>query len=494
MDQMLNKWDVLDFSQWEPHSKQEEIVSDTTRHRLVCAGRRFGKSDVGGHELLPEAMFTRGMAEWLKENDKRREFWIVGPEYSDSEKEFRVLWNNLRRLEVPFDKPGSYNNTETGLMQVSLWGGTFIVHAKSAKFPSTLVGEGLSGVILAEAAKLKESVWTKYLRPPLADFNGWSLHSSTPEGKNWFYDNYKRGQDPKSRDWKSWRCPSWLNPYVYKQKTSSRHVRLLQEILERNRHSKEARDIFELAAQLNLQIDPEILSFMDDLTPEAFEQEVAAGFSDFVGKVFKRFDEDIHVGDFKYNPKWETYACVDYGFTNPNVWLLLQIGPWSEIRVIGEVYERGLTIPDFAAAIKARGLAPQNVLRFYPDPASPGDTAQLEDLLKIPSATNTGGELKPRLDAIRDALLPRPKHLPDDHPEKKPQLQIDRSCVMTIHDMSEYRYPKRKGESAENNSEENPMKKDDHAPEALGRFFKGHFNTPDVEASHASVRKVNMGR
>lgn len=489
----LNKWDVLDFCQWEPHSKQEEIVSNMTRNRVVTAGRRFGKSDIGGHELIPEAFLTHSQRHWLKDNDKRREFWIVGPEYSDSEKEFRVLFNNLRRLQVPFDRPGTYNNVETGLMQISLWDGTFLVHAKSAKHPSTLVGEGLSGVILAEAAKLKETVWTKYIRPTLADFDGWSIHSSTPEGKNWFFDNHNRGQDPSKKDWKSWRCPAWLNPYVYKTPTKTLHVRRLQRTLEQNFYG-DTRSIFELAKEMGLQIDQEILSLMDDLTPEAFNQEIGAEFTDFVGKVFKRFDRDIHVTDLEFNPAWDTVACTDYGFTNPAVWLLIQIGPWGQIHVLGEVYKSGLTIPDFAREIQSRGLAPQNTRMFYPDPASPGETAQLSELLKIPHAGSTGGELKFRLDAIRAALLPVPKHLPDDHPEKKSKLLFDRTCVSTIHDMEEYRYPQLKGERVGQNTDENPMKKNDHGPEALGRFFKGHFGTPDEQATHARVSKIVVRR
>ena len=59
--------------------------------------------------------------EQLKDDRKRREFWIVGPNYTDSEKEFRVLYNQLTRLEVPFDKPGTYNDPIGGNMHISLW-------------------------------------------------------------------------------------------------------------------------------------------------------------------------------------------------------------------------------------------------------------------------------------------------------------------------------------------------------------------------------------
>jgi hypothetical protein len=88
--------------------------------------------------------------------------------------------------------------------------------------------------------------------------------------------------------------------------------------------------------------------------------------------------------------------------------------------------------------------------------------------------SNTGGEIKLRLQLIRSALKRRPEHLPEDHPEKLPGLMIDHSCTKLIWEMREgYRWP----ESANDmrNISEIPMDVDNHGPEALGRFFKGYM-------------------
>lgn len=486
----LDVWTVYDDLEWDPHPGQEEVVSNPARNRLVAAGRRWGKSDVGGHELVPEALLTYGQQHTLKSMGKRREFWVVGPEYSDSEKEFRVLYNNLSKLEVPFDRPGTYNDPLGGNMHISLWNGTFQVHAKSAKHPETLVGEGLHGVILSEAAKLKASVWFKYIRPTLADFDGWSLMTSTPEGKNWFYDMWKIGQDPKRPDWMSWRYPAWRNPYVYKTPTSTEHVKRMQSLLDNDRAGL---GLFALRETFGLEIDDEIMGMLGDLTPESFNQEIGADFTEFVGRVFKEFDEENHVYDLAWEPGWDTVAAVDYGFTNPNVWLLIQVGPWGQVHVFDELYEPGLTATEFAEEIAGRGLG--NVRTFYPDPASPGDTRQLENILKVRATGHTGGELKYRIDAIRAALKRVPRLADDDNPDKKPQLKINRRCVRTISDMLEYRYPQiRSEQNKDNNSPENPLKKDDHAPEALGRFMRGYFGTPDQQAATIRKRPADIRR
>jgi len=59
----------------------------------------------------------------------------------------------------------------------------------------------------------------------------------------------------------------------------------------------------------------------------------------------------------------------------------------------------------------------------------------------------------------------------------RPQLMSDRrNCPRMREEMLAYRYPERK-EDAETSRDrfENPLKRDDHAPEALGRFMVGYF-------------------
>lgn len=466
---------------YEPHKGQQRIHRSRARHRVASCGRRFGKSHAGGYELFTEALKTRLFLPRLEDSGKRREFWVVGPNYTDSEKEFRVMYNALKKVGAPFDKPGTYNDPHGGDMQVSLYGGKFIVIAKSAAKPESLVGEGLNGVIMAEAAKQKESTWTKFVRPMLSDFGGWSLHTSTPEGKNWFYESWMRGQSEDADDWESWRMPAWSNPVVYPGGAQQKAIDAAREMM---RHNVPLTD----AVLDSLGINREVGALMRDLTQETFNQEIGAQFTEFVGRVFKDFDEEVHVKDFAYDPALPTYAAVDYGFTNPFVWLLLQIDFEGCVYVVDEVYERGLTIDEAMAEVEARGLVPGNLRQFYPDPASPGDTRAIEKRFRIKGMRGTGGDLSTRLRMIRAALKVRHVELEPDDPLRKPRLIINRRCKETIRDFNDYRYPKSVSEAAEAKDydsrrttgiPENPMKRDDHAPEALGRFYAGFFSTPE---------------
>ena len=103
MPALLNPWAIYDspLVAWDPHPAQELVLESAARHKVWCAGRRTGKSDLGGHVLLPEAIYTRSVAEeWLKQG-KARIFWIVSDEYSTAEKEFRVIWHLCSVLHAP---------------------------------------------------------------------------------------------------------------------------------------------------------------------------------------------------------------------------------------------------------------------------------------------------------------------------------------------------------------------------------------------------------
>lgn len=470
---------------YKPHKYQRLVHQSEARFRVAACGRRFGKSSLGGMDLVTEAYITNQMKPMLDDMGKRREFWIIGPNYSDSEKEFRVAWNALNKLGLPFDKPGSYYNPNAGSMTISAFKGKYLINAKSAAHPESLVGEGLNGVIMAEAAKQKESTWLKYIRPMLSDFLGWALFTSTPEGRNWFHEMWNRGQSIEHSDYESWRLQSWLNPYLYTELTKLRAVKNLQYLLKnRFQITEEMKD--------KLDIDPEIVSLIIDLTEETFNQEIAAAFTDYVGLVFKDFDEEVHVQDLPFYEDWETVAAVDYGFRNPFVWLVLQINPADgTVHVFDEYYERGKTIDEIPQELIQRRLTYSQIKDFYPDPASPGDSAVLQDKLSIRPISGTGGEISFRIRAIRAALKVRNPHLEWGSPDRKPRLLVNRRCTQTIREFNAYRYPATKEESS-NNPPENPLKKDDHTMEALGRFFAGRFGQTTSER-HVRVSSAGYG-
>ena len=456
-------WPSLNY---DPHEAQREIHNALIRNRVASCGRRFGKSTIGGRDLVAEAAKTYPLLSMLRDTGKKRRFWIVGPDYSDCEKEFRYLFDDLKRLEMPFDRPGTYNHPEQGNMHIEIWDGAFQVHTRSARHPESLDGEGLEGVELVEAAKLKPFVYHKYIRPALADVRGWLLATSTPEGKNWFYDLWLRGQDPERVNWGSWRLPSWLNSKIF---PGGRR-------------------------------DEEILEMELDMSAERFQQEIGADFTEFVGRVFKTFEEETHVRDLDFNPAWPVHIATDYGWSNPFVALFIQPTRFGSIHVLDEYRTNHTDIEDIANALKGHPLT-RLATNLYPDPEAPGDSAVLSKRLGLRVQGNTGGTLKWRLELIRKYL--KYDWASEGHPDdlRDPLLLIDRKCRGwpygdggLIREMQEYRYPDTREESIKAQPE-NPLDKDNHGPEALGRFFRGYFGGPaDAETGgRARVKTARVG-
>lgn len=472
-------WPQLNYT---PNRGQQEVHRSLARNRLNTAGRRAGKSRCGGNELMPRAVEAYHLRRMLEEMDIRYECWIVGPNYTDSEKEFRVFYNACRRLRMPFDKPGTYYNPK-GDMSVSLWDGRFIVNARSGAHPESLVGEGLHFAVMAEAAKMKETVWERFVRPTLADFKGETIWDTTPEGKNWYWELHKKGQDPNEPEWESWRHPSWVNQFVFRKRTTQIAVDKMKEMLRLGGYTDE-----DLHA---LDVDPEIISMAKDLTEEAFAQEVEASFSEHVGRVFKGWDDDVHVTDLAYNPSYPLFIATDYGYTDPNVALFIQYTPFGEVNVIAEYYRTHRTDEEFANDVLTDprlSILVKYAQGLFPDPGDPAATATLEAKWRVKSVGGTGGLLKDRIEAIQEKLKYKNPHLPWGHPERVPFLRFDRSCVHSRREMDAYRWPDKRSDK-EKHKKDHPLDQDNHAPEALGRWFAGMGLTKAAKVAIAPARR-----
>jgi hypothetical protein len=440
---------------YRPHPGQAEIHFTRSRFKVVANGRRWGKTLFGAKEVEPHAFVPSAIT------GKPQLGWIVGPQYSDAEKEFRVAYDSLRKLGVDRDSIKFVNNVESGSMHIlTSWG--FELLGKSAKHPETLVGDGLDFVLMVEAGRHKRKTWGQYIRPTLSDRRGWAVFTGVPEGKSehsLLYSLYQRGQSTQYRQWNSWKMPSWTNTVIFP----------------------------------GGRLDPEILEAAEDLTDDEFNRQYGAEFVDKTGVVMQEYDDDIHLANLRYEPTWPTYMAVDYGFTNPFVVLFIQVGPWGEVHVIREKRYQRLDTVEVCDDLKATcGGLIRVCSKIYPDPAEPDDTRTMERELRIPAARNTGGELKTRLALIRRSLKVNNDFLPDGHDAKRPNLMIDRDhCVTLAWEMREgYKWPEHRTEQMRSDSE-NPLDKDNHGIEALGRFYKGHYRAPGTASrTHVSVAKV----
>lgn len=199
---------------YQPHEKQLEVHMSEARFRVLACGVRWGKSLCAAMEAIAAALEPR----------ERTFGWVVAPTYDLAEKVFReirhVVLNELQHRVL------TMKESERRLEIRNLGGGVSELRAKSADNPQSLLGEGLDFVIVDEAARLKPDIWQGHLSQRLLDKLGWALLISTPRGKGWFYDMWRRGQSDEFPDTQSWNLPSWTNPHLVREEIEAERARL----------------------------------------------------------------------------------------------------------------------------------------------------------------------------------------------------------------------------------------------------------------------------
>lgn len=253
-------------------------------------------------------------------------------------------------------------------------------------------------------------------------------------------------------------------------------------------------------------MDPEILEAEDDLTEDEFRRQYGGEFVERIGRVMKQWDDDIHlVPGLDYDPTMPLYVALDYGYANDWVWLWIQRDMWGQNYVLGETRWKGMDTEEVCTDILSRqqhadGLWSllNKVNCIYAPPAEPSDTSIVQRKLGRPVRTNTGGE-RNDMDRMVDNLL-KPKG-----PERKPGIYFNKErCShykgngtgsepnsLAWEMRTGYRWPEHKSDTK--NASENPLDKDNHGPEALGRYVRGHLSH-ETERRSSRQSKVRSRR
>ena len=164
---------------------QQEVFKDTTRFKVIAAGRRCGKSRLSAVTLLIEGInCPEGSA-----------VMYVAPTLGQAR---TIIWDLLNELGRPIIKSAHINNLE-----ITLVNGRKIL-VRGADNPDSLRGVSLSYLVMDEVAFIKAEIWEKVLRAALSDKKGRAMFISTPSGRNHFYDWYQLGQSGEDEEWKSW--------------------------------------------------------------------------------------------------------------------------------------------------------------------------------------------------------------------------------------------------------------------------------------------------
>tara|TARA_Y100000389_G_scaffold197563_1_gene232403 strand:- start:9180 stop:10412 length:1233 start_codon:yes stop_codon:yes gene_type:complete len=183
------------------HEGQLKVANSEARWKILCAGRRFGKTRLGVQMCLEVAL-------------KGGRAWWVAPTFSIA----RVGWRDIAASAKSF--PREIEPTVSlANMQIDLPNGGSIA-VRSADNPQRLRGEGLDFLVMDEAAFVKPEVWQEVLRPTLTERKGSALFISTPIGRsNWFYDLWEVADE--ADNWERFQFATTDNPMIDPEEVES---------------------------------------------------------------------------------------------------------------------------------------------------------------------------------------------------------------------------------------------------------------------------------
>ena len=159
---------------------QRQIWDSNSRFKLLCSGRRFGKTYLCIARLITWAA--------SKPNSLN---WYVTANYRMAK---QIAWRQLKAMVPPNI---CVKRNETDLL-IELSNGS-IISLKGAENADSLRGVSLSSLVIDEAAYVKQDAWEMVLRPALSDQGGPAWFITTPAGLNWFHDLWEQSQEQD--DW-----------------------------------------------------------------------------------------------------------------------------------------------------------------------------------------------------------------------------------------------------------------------------------------------------
>lgn len=298
---------------YRPRPLQAIIHSKMQRFNVLCLHRRFGKTVLAVNEMIDKG---------LRCEHKNPQLAYIAPTYGQAE---RIAWQMLKNYTKML--PGvEYNESKLRCtIPRPHLGDVVTIYLMGAENPDAARGMYFDFVVFDEFAEMNPDIWSKVIRPALADRRGGALFIGTPKGQNHFYEVFKMAQANKGKGWFS---------EVYK------------------------------ASQTGVLPEEEIEAMKNEMTEDEIEQELECSFTAAIQGAYwgKQIAEGERAGRFgrvPFDPALQVDTFWDLGVSDATaVWFTQQVR--QEVRIIDYWEGTGLGIPDFAKMLKADHRAAYN--------------------------------------------------------------------------------------------------------------------------------------
>lgn len=213
---------------------QPKLLNKLVRYRHLVAGRRGGKTLSAAWEILYYATHPEQFhldAHGVK-NDAPLWIWELSANHKVGRPAMLTFLKCTRDAGLVPGRDFTYNKTE----KIFEFPDGTLVEFKSADDPESLRGAGLDILWMDEAAFIPREDAYNVVRPALSDKQGLVISTTTPKGKNWFYEmfwNDKSALDPNvgSVEYRSIDNPYFLQEEWEEAKADYHPLMFKQEFL-----------------------------------------------------------------------------------------------------------------------------------------------------------------------------------------------------------------------------------------------------------------------
>lgn len=202
-----------------------------------------------------------------------------------------------------------------------------------------------------------------------------------------------------------------------------------------------------------------IKSMEDSFDPDYARRYIMGAWGSFEGLIYKDFNKDLHTGDYKQLPLKNFIGGYDDGYRNPACLLVGGMDNDNHLYIIHEYYQSDRTTDEITEDIKPL-YQKFDMRKIFCDPSGLNaiETFKRKGIRALDADNTRKGE---------GGGISKLKSL-----FKQNMIYVDKTCVNLIKQLQSYRYDKDK---ASGNYTEEPVKKDDHAVDAL-RYLVSEYD------------------
>ena len=235
------------------HKGQHEVLNLSSRFNILKIGRRWGKTTLAVHELIPQPALDGHPVAYF------------APTYGD----LHDVWHELKMILNPIIKEKNEQQKQMRLITggvIDFWSMDNPDSGRGRKYKRVIVDE-------AEKASKFKDAWQNTILPTLIDYSGDAWILSTPKfGDTYFKRLFNQGK--KENDWSSFNLSTYQNPTIAKE-----DIDIIKRTMD------------------ELSFRCEILAEDIDLTRNSFAY---------------AFDENKHIGTASYNSNYVVTLSFDF--------------------------------------------------------------------------------------------------------------------------------------------------------------------------------------